>query len=196
MHPSPPKRAIKRRNQQLAMKTKNTGIDGVVLIEPDVFSDARGFLKEAFNQAEYDRAGVPASFVQDNHSHSRRGTLRGLHYQLPRPQGKLVFVIQGEVFDVAVDLRSDSATFGRWFGVYLNANNHLQLYLPPGIAHGFYVTSESADVIYKCTDFYQPTCEHTIAWNDPQLKIAWPTSDPIVSPRDRAGLSFADAPRF
>jgi dTDP-4-dehydrorhamnose 3,5-epimerase len=178
------------------MKIQPTDLPGVLLIEPDVFVDHRGFFFEAFNQTEFNRAGLQTNFVQDNYSRSCRGTLRGLHYQVPYPQDKLVWIARGEVFDVVVDLRRKSSTFGRWISVYLSEANHLQLFVPAGFAHGFCVTSDIADVIYKCTDFYRPTCDQTVAWNDPQLAVSWPIEDVILSPKDRDGRSFADACYF
>ena len=173
-----------------------TPIEGALLIEPKVFGDARGFFLESFNEAAF-RAAVeaPIAFVQDNHSRSTRGVLRGLHWQEPpHAQGKLVRVSQGTVFDVAVDLRRESASFGRWFGVELSGDNHRQLWLPPGLAHGFLVLSESADFLYKTTDYYAPEAERAIRWDDPDLAIAWPElgSEPLVSAKDAAGMSFAD----
>ncbi len=177
------------------MLIHETEIDGVLLIEPRVFGDARGFFMELWNQERYQAAGLDATFVQDNLSRSRQGTLRGLHFQNPHPQGKLVFVLEGEVFDVAVDIRPDSPTFGRWVGYTLSAENCRQVYIPPGLAHGFCVTSETALLVYKCTDFYRPGCEGAIAWNDPQLAIPWPVSDPLLSERDRNAPLLRDVPR-
>ncbi len=166
------------------MKFEKTPLPGVLIIEPDVYKDARGFFLETFHATKYTEAGVPGPFVQDNHSHSTRGTLRGLHAQLVRPQGKLVRAVQGEMFDVAVDIRKGSPTFGKWFGVTLSGTNFRQLYIPPGLAHGFCVLSEEVDVEYKCTDFYDPADEVTIAWNDPLIAIAWPVAEPVLSKRD------------
>jgi dTDP-4-dehydrorhamnose 3,5-epimerase len=174
-----------------------TAIPDVLLIEPDVRRDARGLFAEVWHEPRYRSAGIDQSFVQDNHSRSARGTLRGLHYQLPRPQGKLVRVALGEVFDVAVDLRRSSPAFGKWVGVMLSGENHHQLWVPPGFAHGFYVTSESADVLYKCTDLYNQTSDHTLLWNDPALGIDWPLAgEPILSPKDRAGRPLRDADTY
>jgi dTDP-4-dehydrorhamnose 3,5-epimerase len=165
----------------------------VVILEPRVFSDARGFFKEVYQKTRYHEAGVAVEFVQDNYSRSSRGTLRGLHFQLKHPQGKLVWVTRGEVFDVAVDLRRSSPTFGQWAGVTLSETNHRQLYIPPGFAHGFYVVSESAEFFYKCTDYYHPEDERTLLWNDPEVGVAWPLSDaaPLVSDKDQRGQTLA-----
>lgn len=170
------------------MKITPTRIPEVLLIEPDVFGDNRGFFMESWHKEKYAAAGLGVEFVQDNHSRSSRGVLRGLHYQLERPQGKLVRVVTGSVFDVAVDIRKGSPTFGQWVGEELGESNHRQLYVPPGFAHGFCVLSESADFLYKCTDFYAPEDEHGIAWNDPDIAIDWPAGDFVISGKDsRAG---------
>jgi len=176
------------------MTVTPTALDGVLLFEPRVFADARGWFFESFNERAFAAAvGEPMTFVQDNHSSSRRNVLRGLHYQVEHPQGKLVRVVRGAVFDVAVDIRPGSPTRGRWVGVELSAANHRQLWIPPGLAHGFLVLSDEAEVVYKTTDFYAPACERCIAWNDPDLAIAWPlTEPPLVSPKDAAGARFAD----
>lgn len=177
------------------MKATPTAIPDVLVIEPQVFGDARGFFFESYNAKAFREAtGVAASFVQDNHSRSAQGVLRGLHYQVPpRAQGKLVRVVRGAVFDVAVDIRQGSPTFGQWAGVELTENNHRQLWIPPGLAHGFLVLSESADFLYKTTDYYSPEHERCIAWDDPQLAIAWPDlgKAPVLSAKDLAGLSLA-----
>ena len=171
-----------------------TPLTGCLLVEPKVFSDDRGCFLETYSRPKFADAGIDLEFVQDNHSHSRRNVVRGLHYQLQRPQGKLVRVVRGEVFDVAVDLRRSSPTCGRWFGVILSEANQRQLYIPPGFAHGFCVTGESADLLYKCTDVYHPEDERTIRWNDPTLKIDWPLSDSaVVSPKDADGTPFVSA---
>jgi dTDP-4-dehydrorhamnose 3,5-epimerase len=178
------------------VKVLPTAIPEVVVIEPIVREDARGFFLETWHAARYADAGLPATFVQDNHSGSARGVLRGLHYQLTRPQGKLVRVVHGAVFDVAVDLRRSSPTFGRWVGVELTAEGHRQLWIPPGFAHGFYTTSERADLTYKCTEYYAAGDERTLRWDDPDLAIGWPLDParpPILSPKDLAGLPLADA---
>lgn len=182
------------------MKVERTPLDGVLVIEPRVFGDARGFFLESWNRRAFDDAvGTPVDFVQDNHSRSARGVLRGLHYQqAPHAQGKLVRVTQGRVFDVAVDLRRTSASFGRWFGCELSGENHRQLWIPAGFAHGFVVLSDSADFLYKTTALYAPAAEACIRWDDPALAIAWPDAGiaPLVSAKDAAGLAFADAPTF
>jgi dTDP-4-dehydrorhamnose 3,5-epimerase len=177
------------------MKASPTNIDGVVVIEPVVFGDARGFFLESYVLQTFDAAvGRRVDFVQDNHSRSPRGVLRGLHWQdAPHAQGKLVRVSNGAVFDVAVDIRIGSPTFGRWFGIELSGANHRQLWIAPGLAHGFLVLSESADFLYKATDYYAPAAEQTIRWDDPDLAIAWPDLGmaPIVSAKDAAGAAFA-----
>jgi dTDP-4-dehydrorhamnose 3,5-epimerase len=169
-------------------------LEGLLIIEPKVFGDARGFFMETWNETRYREAGIHHPFVQDNLSLSRRGILRGLHFQNPRPQGKLVSVIQGEVFDVAVDLRRASATFGKWQATRLSAENKRQFYVPPGFAHGFLVLSEAALFHYKCTDFYLPQHEMTLRWNDPALAIQWPLQEPLLSERDGKGLLLKDLP--
>jgi dTDP-4-dehydrorhamnose 3,5-epimerase len=174
------------------MRFTPQGIPDVILIEPDVHRDARGFFLETWHQRKYAEGGVSGPFVQDNHSHSRRGTLRGLHAQIHHPQGKLVRVVEGEVFDVAVDIRRGSATFGRWVGDRLSGRNLRQLWIPPGFAHGFCVLSEVVHLEYKCTDFYDPADEIAIAWNDPEIAIAWPMVDPTLSARDAAAPRLAD----
>jgi dTDP-4-dehydrorhamnose 3,5-epimerase len=181
------------------MKTIPTVIAGVFIIEPKVFGDARGFFFESFNQKALQEAiGVDAKFVQDNHSRSTRGVLRGLHYQIEQAQGKLVRVVRGAVFDVAVDLRKSSSTFGKWVGAELTEENNRQMWVPAGFAHGFLTLSESADFLYKTTDYYAPQFECCIAWDDPTLAIAWPLSGdrPQVSVKDQAGLSLMNAPVF
>ncbi|MBP6777592.1 MAG: dTDP-4-dehydrorhamnose 3,5-epimerase [Piscinibacter sp.] len=179
------------------MHVTPTAIGGVLVIEPRVFGDERGFFLESFNQKAFDAAvGAATTFVQDNHSRSARGVLRGLHYQAaPHAQGKLVRVTQGAVFDVAVDVRRGSPTFGRWVGVELSEANHRQLWLPPGMAHGFLVTSERADFLYKTTAYYAPQAERCIAWNDPAIGIVWPDvgQAPRLSPRDAAAPALAAA---
>ena len=182
------------------MNVERTAIDGVLILQPKVFGDERGFFMESFNQQSFDAAvGHAVAFVQDNHSRSVKGVLRGLHYQLPpHAQGKLVRVTRGSVFDVAVDIRSGSPTFGTWVGVELSGENHRQLWLPPGMAHGFLVTSDSADFLYKTTDYYEPKSEACIRWDDPDLAIAWPQIDapPTISAKDNAGLRLRDAANF
>ena len=170
------------------MHVRSTALDGVLLIEPTVHRDGRGFFVESYNERRYREHGIAASFVQDNHSLSRRNTLRGLHAQVEHPQGKLVRASRGEVFDVAVDIRPGSASFGRWVGAHLTADNFLQMYVPAGFAHGFCVLSEVAEVQYKCTDYHNPGDEIIIAWDDPQIGIQWPLNNPTLSPKDaRAG---------
>jgi dTDP-4-dehydrorhamnose 3,5-epimerase len=173
-----------------------TALPGVVLIEPRAHEDERGFFMETFHRPKFAAAGIDVEFVQDNHSRSRRGVLRGLHYQLRHPQGKLVRVTKGQIFDVAVDLRKSAPTFGHWYGCELTEFNRRQLYVPPGFAHGFCVVSDAADVVYKCTEIYRPEDERTLFWNDPALKIGWPISDPLVSAKDAAGARLADADIF
>jgi len=163
-----------------------TELDGLLVIAPDVHRDQRGFFLETYHADKYQRAGIPGTFVQDNHSRSARGTLRGLHLQVRRPQAKLIRVIEGVIYDVAVDVRRGSPTFGKWVGIELSAENFKQCYVPAGFAHGFSVASEIAQVEYKCTDLYEPAAEIGIAWDDPQLAIRWPIDRPILSDRDRA----------
>jgi dTDP-4-dehydrorhamnose 3,5-epimerase len=167
------------------MNVITTELPGVWLLEPKVFGDARGFFMETWQAARYGEAGMPERFVQDNHSRSRRGVLRGLHYQRVQPQGKLVWVTRGAVFDVAVDIRRGSPTFGRWYGCVLDDVDHRQLYIPPGFAHGFCVLSEDADFFYKCTDYYHPASERGIAWDDPDIGIDWPLRDVALSAKDQ-----------
>jgi len=175
------------------MNIIDTKIKDAVIIEPLVFGDSRGFFLETFQAQRYlDQAGIELPFVQDNHSRSAKGVLRGLHYQKTKPQGKLVRVVRGEVFDVGVDLRRRSPTFGCWQGVWLSEDNHRQLWLPPGLAHGFIVTSESADFEYKCSDYYDPEDEGCLIWNDPDVGIEWPLANPLLSDKDKAGLSFKE----
>ena len=178
------------------MQVIPTAIPDVLIIEPRVFGDARGFFFESFNERAFQQAtGLGVNFVQDNHSRSARGVLRGLHYQLQQPQGKLVRVVRGSVYDVAVDVRKSSPTFGRWVGVELSESNQRQLWVPAGFAHGFLVTSESADFLYKTTDYYAPEHERCIAWDDPAIGIAWPLENltPQLSAKDRQGLMLAQA---
>ena len=181
------------------MKTTPTTIPDVLIIEPKVFGDARGFFFESFNQRAFrEVTGHDVNFVQDNHSRSGKGVLRGLHYQIEQPQGKLVRVVRGAVFDVAVDLRKSSATFGQWVGVELSEANNRQLWVPPGFAHGFLTLSDSADFLYKTTDYYAPEFERCIAWDDPKLAIAWPLAgkSPQISAKDQAGVLLVDAQVF
>lgn len=177
------------------MKVSETGLPGVLLIEPRVFGDQRGVFLETYHREKYARAGIAKPFVQDNHSHSSKGVLRGLHYQLKQPQGKLLYVVTGEIFDVAVDIRHGSPTFGKWVGVTLSAENRRQLYVPGGFAHGFYVLSEQADVTYKCTDLYAPGDEYGIIWSDPEVNIEWPLQGtPLLSEKDAMYPRLADVP--
>ncbi len=175
------------------MQVTPTDLEGVMLLEPEVYGDQRGFFLEYFNQPRFRTHGLDLSFVQFNHSRSARGVLRGLHYQLRQPQGKLVQVVSGEVFDVAVDVRRGSPSFGRWVGEVLSDSNHRQLYVPAGFAHGFCVLSESADFIYLCTDIYRPDDEYGIAWDDPELNIAWPGEQFSLSQKDQAWPRLAHA---
>lgn len=178
------------------MKVTPTSIADVLIIEPKVFGDQRGFFLESFNQRAFNAAtGTDFNFVQDNHSRSAKNVLRGLHYQVGQPQGKLVRVVRGAVFDVAVDIRPASPTIGQWFGLELSEENHRQLWVPPGLAHGFLVLSDSAEFLYKTTDYYAPEQERCIVWNDPTLGIAWPLEggSPLLSGKDAAGLSFKEA---
>jgi dTDP-4-dehydrorhamnose 3,5-epimerase len=176
----------------------DTAIADVKLIEPKVFGDERGFFLESWNRNAFDAAGIDARFVQDNHSRSSRGVLRGLHYQMGPAQGKLVRVVSGAVFDVVVDLRASSLTFGQWIGYELSARNHRMLWIPPGFAHGFLTLEDGTDFLYKCTEFYAPASEHCLAWDDATVGIDWPLSDmtPLVSDKDRAGKPLADVPKF
>lgn len=177
------------------MQIINTDLPGVLIIEPRVFGDQRGFFMETWNQAAYAAAGITATFVQDNLSLSKKGILRGLHFQKPNTQGKLVYVLQGEVFDVIVDIRFGSPTFGRSINVMLTADNKRQIYIPPGFAHGFCVTSDTALFAYKCTDKYNPQAEASVLWNDPDLNIPWPINNPELSAKDKQGIPLADLPR-
>ena len=172
-----------------------TAIPDLWVLEPQVFGDARGFFFESFNQQEFSRAtGLNLNFVQDNHSRSAKGVLRGLHYQVQQPQGKLVRVVRGAVFDVAVDIRKNSKTFGQWVGMELSEDNHKQMWIPPGFAHGFVVLSDSADFLYKTTEYYAPQHERCIAWNDPAIGITWPSGlQPKLSAKDQVGKSLAEA---
>lgn len=182
------------------MKVSKTSLDGVLLVEPKVFGDERGFFLETFNTRALKGSGIPEQFVQDNHSRSTRGVIRGLHYQLDSPQGKLVHCARGKIFDVAVDIRVGSPQFGKWFATELNDENLNSLWIPPGFAHGFCVLSDVADVIYKCTALYEGADDRGIAWNDPGIGIDWPVDSPVVSSKDMnyAGLSGdrADLPRY
>ena len=176
------------------MKFSPTELPEVVLIEPTIYGDERGFFVEVFRAELLRSAGIPEHFVQDNQSRSHRGVLRGLHYQLVQPQGKLVRASRGEIFDVAVDVRRGSPTFGRWVSHLLSDQNHRQLYIPPGFAHGLCVLSEYADVVYKCTDYYHPASEQSIAWNDPAIGIVWPLEQVVLSKKDQANVLLKDQP--
>lgn len=180
------------------MHVIKTDIPDVLLFEPRVFGDARGFFYESFNQREFDEStGSSPRFVQDNHSRSAKGVLRGLHYQIMQPQGKLVRVAVGEVFDVAVDIRKSSPTFGHWVGAHLSADNKRQMWVPPGFAHGFLVLSDFAEFLYKTTDYYAPEHERCIAWNDPEIGISWPLQgEPLLSQKDQKGAAFRNAEYF
>lgn len=182
------------------MKVTPSSIPDVLITEPRVFGDSRGFFFESFNQRNFSRmTGLDVNFVQDNHSRSGKGVLRGLHYQIHQPQGKLVRVVRGAVFDVAVDIRKSSPTFGQWVGAELTEENHLQLWIPPGFAHGFYVLSDSADFLYKTTEYYLPDLERSIAWNDPEIAISWPIEQgthPVISAKDEKAARLADAEVF
>lgn len=180
------------------MNIVETAIPGLLIIEPRVFGDARGFFMETWNADAFAAAGLNLNFVQDNHSRSQKGVLRGLHFQKPGAQGKLVRVTRGAVFDVAVDLRASSPTFGQWVGVELSAANHRMFWVPEGFAHGFLTLEDDTDFLYKCTAPYAPQSEHTLAWDDPAVGIDWPLGglDPLISDKDRVGLALADAPVF
>lgn len=180
------------------MNIRPTSIPGVLVIEPKVFYDERGFFLESYQKKQFQEAGIGADFVQDNHSKSCRGTLRGLHYQIRQSQGKLIRVIAGEVFDVAVDLRKHSPTFGQWFGEYLSAESKRMMWVPEGFAHGFYVTSPEAEVLYKASDYYAPQWERCILWNDPEIGIQWPVGGetPVLSPKDARGMLLREAEVF
>ncbi len=180
------------------MKITLTQIPDILIIEPKIFRDERGFFFESYQRQRYREIGIDMEFVQDNHSKSLQNTLRGLHYQIRQSQGKLIRVVVGEIFDVAVDIRKNSPTFGVWVGDYLSAENRRMLWIPPGFAHGFYVTSPEAEVIYKATDYYAPQWERTILWNDPTIKIEWPfqNSSPILSEKDKAGKRLSEADIF
>jgi dTDP-4-dehydrorhamnose 3,5-epimerase len=180
------------------MKKSSTPIDGLLVLEPRVFEDNRGFFYESYNEETFRHLGINDRFVQDNHSGSRKGVIRGLHYQICHPQAKLVRVLVGEIFDVAVDIRRSSPTFGKWFGINLSAENKKQLYIPAGFAHGFLVLSDWAEVLYKTTDFYAPECDRVIVWNDPTIGIQWPLDglEPILSEKDARGVRLEQADLF
>lgn len=180
------------------MQIVEKALNGVVLLEPKVFGDERGFFMETFNERVFrELTGVTLDFVQDNHSRSARNVLRGLHYQIQQPQGKLVRVVSGSVFDVAVDMRHSSPTYGQWFGAELTAQNKRQLWVPPGFAHGFIVTSDTADFLYKTTDYWAPEFERSLAWNDPKVAVAWPLDgEPLLSAKDKSGAAFGVAESY
>jgi dTDP-4-dehydrorhamnose 3,5-epimerase len=181
------------------MKYIKTSLPDVIVVEPRVFRDDRGFFLESWHKLKFKENNIDVDFVQDNHSRSSKSILRGLHYQITQPQGKLVRVISGEVYDVAVDIRKSSPTFGMWTGEYLSSENHKMLWVPEGFAHGFLVTSDDAEVIYKCTDYYEPTSECSIRWDDPDLNIEWPIPEnqgPLLSDKDSNGTSLKDAVLF
>jgi dTDP-4-dehydrorhamnose 3,5-epimerase len=176
------------------VKFIETPLPGVLLIEPDVFTDDRGFFMETYHLERFREAGIAAPFVQDNHSRSARGVLRGLHYQEPNPQGKLVRCTRGALFDVAVDIRTGSPTFGRWYGTELSDSNRRQLWIPPGFAHGFCALEDDSDLVYKCTAFYDAASDRVIRWNDPAIAIAWPVTTPLLSAKDAGAPRLQDAP--
>ena len=178
----------------MSLKRIETSLPGVFIIEPNIFKDPRGFFLETYHIGKYAEIGINQAFVQDNRSHSRTGTLRGLHYQLKHAQGKLIYVVTGEIFDVAVDIRRSSSTFGQWLGAHLSNQNKRQIFIPPGFAHGFCVLSQTTDVIYKCTDLYTPEDEYGISWADPQLGIQWPEKNPILSEKDSQYPNLTDIP--
>ncbi len=179
------------------MKVKKTSLPGVLVLEPKVFGDSRGFFLESYNEKSMAEAGIREHFVQDNHSLSARNVLRGLHYQVGCPQGKLVRVVVGEIFDVAVDLRRTSPTFGKWHGIALSGENRRMLWIPKGLAHGFLVCSDTAHVLYKATDFYAPQCERSLLWNDPAIGISWPLQGvPVLSAKDQKGIKLGEAETF
>lgn len=179
-------------NKGKAMTRTETLIPGVLVLEPKVFSDVRGYFVETYNERSFAQLGITERFVQDNQSHSKKNVLRGLHYQCQQAQGKLVRVLQGEIFDVAVDLRRDSPTFGKWTAERLSADNRKMLWIPKGLAHGFLTLSETADVAYKVTDFWAPQFERTLLWNDPEVSVDWPLREPIISDKDRGGRQLRD----
>ena len=177
------------------MEFKKTKLDGVIKIVPDRFGDDRGYFMETYHQTRYQDGGVDVTFRQDNHSFSEKGVLRGLHYQLTQPQAKLIYVVQGEIFDVAVDIREGSPTFGQWVGEYLSSQNGHQLFVPAGFAHGFCVTSDTVAVIYKCSDFYNSEDEYGVIWNDPVIGIQWPVENPTLSLKDAKYVGLDDKPK-
>jgi dTDP-4-dehydrorhamnose 3,5-epimerase len=178
------------------MKAIQTDIADVLILEPQIFGDDRGYFFESYNQRKFAEVGIHADFVQDNQSSSRKGVIRGLHYQIQKPQAKVIRVLAGSIFDVAVDLRRSSQTFGKWVGIELTSDNHRMLWIPRGFAHGFQVLSDTAEVLYKADGFYAPEFERTIRWNDPEIAINWPFGTPTLSPKDTAGLSFHDSETY
>ena len=174
------------------MNVKETKLPGVLILEPKVFPDDRGYFLETWNSTRYEQVGIPGLFVQDNISFSKKGILRGLHFQYPQSQGKLIQVLSGEVMDIIVDIRVGSPTYSQWIGEVISESNHRQIYVPPGFAHGYCVTSETALFSYKCTDFYNPATEHGIIWNDPDIRIEWPIAQPVLSPKDEAYSRLKD----
>jgi len=179
----------------MSLQCHGSTLGEVILVEPPVFKDDRGYFLETYHQARYGEKGIDQPFVQDNHSHSRKGSVRGLHYQLEHPQGKLVYAVTGRIFDVVLDIRRGSPTFGNWCGAHLSAENKRQIYIPPGFAHGFSVLSDRADVIYKCTDIYTPGDEYGVLWNDPDLEIDWGVNQPVLSPKDLENSQLSRIPR-
>ena len=179
----------------MSLQCHGATLGEIIMVEPQVFKDDRGFFLETYHQTRYTEKGIDQPFVQDNHSHSRKGSIRGLHYQLKHPQGKLVYAVTGRIFDVVLDIRRGSPTFGNWCGAHLSAENKHQIYIPPGFAHGFSVLSDRADVIYKCTDFYTPGDEYGVLWNDPDLEIDWGVDNPILSPKDLENSQLSRIPR-
>ncbi|MDR4503877.1 MAG: dTDP-4-dehydrorhamnose 3,5-epimerase [Candidatus Scalindua sp.] len=178
----------------MSLKIEKTTLPGVLLIDPVIFRDSRGFFMETFHKGKYEEVGIDQDFVQDNYSRSCQGTLRGLHYQLQHPQAKLIYVIRGEIFDVAVDIRYGSPTFGKWAGFSLSSENRRQVFIPEGFAHGFCVVSETADVLYKCTDVYHPDDEYGIFWSDQKMGIGWPVTEPTVSDKDKQYPRLREVP--
>ncbi len=176
----------------MSIRITKTTLDGVLVIEPDLYNDDRGYFFELWNARKFDGHGIEVNYVQDNVSFSKKNVLRGLHYQFPKPQAKLVSVLSGEIFDVAVDIRKGSPTFGKWFSVILSDKNKKQLFIPAGFAHGFCVTSDNATVMYKCDEYYASDCEHTIVWSDKSLAIDWPSKAPILSSKDKNGTTIND----
>jgi dTDP-4-dehydrorhamnose 3,5-epimerase len=179
---------------EMSIEVRTTPLPGVLVVTPKVHRDQRGFFLETFHKDKYRLSGIDLTFIQDNHSHSHKGVLRGMHYQLNHPQAKLITIVRGEIFDVAVDIRRRSPTFGKWTGVYLTEDNKQQLFIPEGFAHGFLVLSESADVIYKCSELYVPEDEHGLIWSDPQIGIQWPRSEPKVSEKDSSFHRLSEIP--